>query len=138
MARAHSTSSMNKILLNHEAKYASYNQQIKNYHMEEFGYLLDPLLQSINKKQKFESRESAEKFINEKNWICEPRVFKIHARPDELDDRFHLQWNYPMPPTDMKTGKRILFLFSISQMRRMILFKETFPKSQVFSELTTS
>lgn len=127
---------MNKILLNHEARYASYNQQIENYYMKEFGYFLDPLLQVINKKQRFKSRESAKKFINRKNWICKPKVFKIHARPDDLDDRFHLQWNYPMPPKDMKTGKRILFLFSIFQMRRMILFKETFSKSQVLSELT--
>lgn len=118
MARADSASSMNKIFTNHESKYFLENQKNKK-HFDE--YFFDPLKQTIEDGRKWETLESAEKYIDEQSWICKPNIAKIDERPNGLEDRFTVEWEFSINPSDMTLEKKTLFLFSILQIRGRVL-----------------
>ena len=94
------------------------NQKNKK-HFDE--YFFDSLKQTIEDGRKWESRRSAEKYIDEQNWICKPNIGKIDERPNNLEDRFTVEWEFSVNPPDMSLKKKTLFLFSIFQIRCRVL-----------------
>lgn len=121
----------NKIIKNHEIRYVfNKTQHWKNF--GKIGYFLDLLKQAISTEQRWKSIESAKKYVDKRDWVCDPMITRIHERPEGLENRYELEWQFPIIPVDKRSEKHMVLVSFLC------LFHIKFPNSNLSINLKKS